>query len=57
MEDGPEEIGTPYAPRALGAYSQAVKAGGFVFVSGQLGIDPDTGELWRALRLTKPPRP
>lgn len=45
MEDGPEEIGTPYAPQALGAYSQAVKAGGFVFVSGQLGIDPDTGEL------------
>ena len=30
---------------ALGAYSQAVKANGFVFVSGQLGIDPTTGEL------------
>ena len=29
----------------LGAYSQAVKANGFVFVSGQLGIDPATGEL------------
>lgn len=33
------------SPAALGAYSQAVKANGFVFVSGQLGIDPATGEL------------
>ncbi|OTA27446.1 regulator [Alloscardovia macacae] len=40
-----EEVSTPQAPQALGAYSQAVKANGFVFVSGQLGIDPETGEL------------
>ncbi|MFC0265337.1 Rid family detoxifying hydrolase [Alloscardovia macacae] len=40
-----EEVSTPQAPQALGAYSQAVKANGFVFVSGQLGIDPATGEL------------
>ncbi|WP_018142506.1 Rid family detoxifying hydrolase [Alloscardovia criceti] len=40
-----EEVATSQAPQALGAYSQAVKANGFVFVSGQLGIDPDTGEL------------
>lgn len=40
-----EEISTSLAPAALGAYSQAVKANGFVFVSGQLGIDPATGEL------------
>ncbi|WP_417193781.1 Rid family detoxifying hydrolase, partial [Bifidobacterium pullorum] len=40
-----EEIATASAPAALGAYSQAVKANGFVFVSGQLGIDPATGEL------------
>ncbi len=39
------EVATAYAPAALGAYSQAVKANGFVFVSGQLGIDPKTGEL------------
>lgn len=40
-----EEVATSGAPQALGAYSQAVKANGFVFVSGQLGIDPETGEL------------
>ena len=40
-----EQVSTPDAPAALGAYSQAVKANGFVFVSGQLGIDPATGEL------------
>jgi 2-iminobutanoate/2-iminopropanoate deaminase len=33
------------APKPLGAYSQAVKAGKFLFVSGQLGIDPRTGKL------------
>ena len=32
-------------PKPLGAYSQAVKAGKFLFVSGQLGIDPKTGKL------------
>lgn len=45
MDEGLEEIGTPFAPQALGAYSQAVRANGFVFVSGQLGIDPQTGDL------------
>lgn len=40
-----EAIATPNAPAALGAYSQAVRANGFVFVSGQLGIDPATGKL------------
>ena len=40
-----EEVATSFAPAALGAYSQAVKANGFVFVSGQLGINPETGEL------------
>ena len=45
MGDKMEEVATAFAPAALGAYSQAVKANGFVFVSGQLGIDPATGEL------------
>ena len=45
MGDKMEEVATAFAPAALGAYSQAVKANGFVFVSGQLGIDPVTGEL------------
>ena len=34
---------TTNAPRAIGPYSQAVQAGGMVFVSGQLPIDPATG--------------
>ena len=33
------------APKALGPYSQATKLGDFVYLSGQLGIDPNTGEL------------
>ena len=36
---------TPHAPAALGPYSQAIKAGGFVYVSGQVPIDPETGEF------------
>ena len=39
------KVDTPLAPRAIGPYSQAVKANGFVFVSGQLPVDPKTGEL------------
>jgi 2-iminobutanoate/2-iminopropanoate deaminase len=31
-------------PTTIGPYSQAVRAGGFVFVSGQPGVDPETGE-------------
>ncbi len=35
-------ISTPKAPSAIGPYSQAIEVGGFLFVSGQLGIDPET---------------
>lgn len=38
-------ISTPDAPKAIGPYSQAVSADAFVFVSGQLGLDPKTGNL------------
>lgn len=38
-------ISTPHAPAAIGAYSQAVIANGMLFTSGQLGIDPATGEF------------
>lgn len=38
-------IQTEHAPKAIGPYSQAVRAGGFLWVSGQLGIDPVTGAL------------
>lgn len=34
----------PDLPKQIGPYSQAVRAGGFVFVSGQPGVDPETGE-------------
>ncbi len=36
---------TDKAPAAIGPYSQAIKANGFVFVSGQLPVDPATGEF------------
>jgi len=40
-----ERIQTENAPAAIGPYSQAIKAGGFVFVSGQIPIDPQTGQF------------
>jgi reactive intermediate/imine deaminase len=38
-------ISTAHAPQAIGAYSQAVKVGGTVYVSGQIPLDPATGEM------------
>lgn len=38
-------ISTPNAPAAIGPYSQAVRAGNIVFLSGQIPLDPKTGEL------------
>jgi len=38
-------VTTERAPAAIGPYSQAVKAGGFVFASGQIPIDPLTGQF------------
>lgn len=40
-----EIIRTERAPAAIGPYSQAVRAGGFVFASGQIPLDPQTGEF------------
>ena len=40
-----EVIATNDGPKAIGPYSQAIKAGGFVFVSGQVPIDPATQQL------------
>ena len=40
-----EAVSTPNAPKAIGPYSQAIKANGFVFVSGQVAFDPATGNL------------
>lgn len=38
-------ISTKNAPAAIGPYSQAVEAGGLIFISGQLPIDPATGAM------------
>lgn len=40
-----EKIHTDKAPAAIGPYSQAIVAGGFVFTSGQVAIDPATGSI------------
>ena len=38
-------IETSHAPRAIGPYAQAVISGGLLFASGQIALDPDTGEI------------
>ena len=40
-----EAVATQDAPKAVGPYSQAIKANGFVFVSGQIPFDPATGQV------------
>ena len=40
-----EVIATEQAPRAIGPYSQAIRAGNLLFCSGQIPIDPSTGEF------------
>ena len=40
-----EAIATNDAPKAIGPYSQAIKANGFVFISGQIPLDPATQQL------------
>lgn len=39
-----KEIFTENAPAAIGPYSQAIQVGDFIFASGQIGVDPKTGE-------------
>lgn len=38
-------ISTPLAPKAIGTYSQAVKCGSTVYVSGQIPLDPNSGDM------------
>lgn len=38
-------VSTDKAPKAIGPYSQAIEANGFLFISGQVPIDPSTGKL------------
>ncbi|MEC0091538.1 RidA family protein [Paenibacillus macquariensis] len=42
---GKQVISTESAPGAIGPYSQAIEAGGFIFTSGQLGLNPETGQF------------
>lgn len=39
------EIYTNHAPEAIGPYSQAIEVGDFVYTSGAIGVDPETGEI------------
>ena len=41
-------VRTPLGPQALGAYSQAIVSGNLIFVSGQIPVDPETGNLIEA---------
>ena len=58
-------VATPNAPRAIGPYSQATRAGDFLFTAGQVGFDPATGEefgddtpqsIWEKVSTTHPGR-
>jgi len=40
-----QAVSTPSAPAAIGPYSQAVRAGSLLFVSGQIALDPETGTM------------
>jgi len=45
MSAAREVISSPDAPKAIGPYSQAIKANGFIFISGQVAFDPATGNI------------
>ena len=40
-----KRVHTEGAPAAIGPYSQAIVSGGFVFTAGQIGLEPDSGEM------------
>ena len=40
-----QAVATPSAPKAIGPYSQAIRAGSLLFVSGQIPLDPVTGQM------------
>ena len=41
----PDPVSTDRAPKAIGPYTQAIRANGFIFVSGQIAIDPATNQF------------
>lgn len=38
-------VNTPNAPKAIGPYSQGIKANGFLFISGQIPLEPESGQM------------
>jgi 2-iminobutanoate/2-iminopropanoate deaminase len=44
-DSGKTAVSTPQAPAAIGPYSQAVRVGNFVYTSGQVALDPATGQI------------
>lgn len=38
-------VTTPHAPAAIGPYTQAIRCGDFIYTSGQIPLDPETGEI------------
>ena len=49
-----EAVSTNQAPAAIGPYSQGIKANGFLFASGQIALDPESGEIgWENNRTTE----
>jgi 2-iminobutanoate/2-iminopropanoate deaminase len=40
-----ESVATPHAPAAIGPYSQAIIANGFIYTAGQIALDPATGQV------------
>ena len=40
-----EKVATPHAPAAIGPYSQAIIANGFIYTAGQIALDPATGQV------------
>ena len=51
-----EVIATPNAPQAIGPYSQAIRANGFIFVSGQIPLDPATRQIVEGGAASRPSR-
>lgn len=45
-----KEIHSTNAPEAIGPYSQAIQAGDFIYVSGQIGVDPKSGDVVDGIR-------
>jgi len=45
MSNNKEVLKSEDAPKAIGPYSQGIRSGGFLFLSGQLGLDPESGEF------------